>query len=129
MKNARTLVPALALLTALWCGTADAAQRKFHSAQEGVNALVAAVRNNDRPALIAILGPDGQDIVVSGDDTEDAARRAKFIAAYDAHSQIDQANPYRATLDVGQDNWQFPIPLVKTAGGWHFDTKAGKEEL
>ena len=129
MKNARMLLPALALLTALSSGAVDAAQRKFRTAQDGVNALVTAVRDNDKSTLIAILGPDGRDIVSSGDETGDASRRAKFVAAYDAHSKLDQINPYRVMLDVGDDNWQFPIPLIKVAGGWRFDTAAGKHEL
>jgi hypothetical protein len=32
-------------------------------------------------------------------------------------------------LEVGADAWPFPIPLVKAANGWHFDTEAGLEEL
>jgi hypothetical protein len=32
-------------------------------------------------------------------------------------------------LEVGDDLWPFPIPIVKTNGGWYFDTAVGKEEL
>jgi hypothetical protein len=129
MKSKQMLLPALLLLAALSSSAADAAQRKFRTAQEGANALVTAVRDNDKAMLIAILGPDGRDIVSSGDDAEDASRRATFVAAYDARSRLDPINPYKAMLDVGNDNWQFPIPLIKTAGNWHFDTAAGKQEL
>src|SRR5262249_25027083 len=34
-----------------------------------------------------------------------------------------------AILHVGRDDWPFPIPIVKDAEGWRFDTAAGKEEL
>ena len=30
---------------------------------------------------------------------------------------------------IGKDGWPFPIPLVKDASGWRFDTAAGKEEI
>lgn len=129
MKNTRMIVPALLLLMALSNGAADAAQSKFRTAQEGANALVTAVRDNDKSTLNAILGPDGRDLVSSGDETQDASRRATFVAAYDAHSKLDQINPNKMMLDVGNDNWPFPIPLVKTAGGWRFDTAAGRLEL
>jgi hypothetical protein len=32
-------------------------------------------------------------------------------------------------LEVGEQAWPFPIPIVKTDGGWFFDTEAGKEEI
>jgi hypothetical protein len=35
----------------------------------------------------------------------------------------------KITLEVGTNNWPYPIPLVKTNGQWHFDTAAGKEEM
>ncbi|HUO92073.1 MAG TPA: DUF2950 domain-containing protein [Rhizomicrobium sp.] len=129
MRRTWTIFPALALCVALAGGPADAAQRKFHSPQEAVDALVKAVRVNDRTALMAILGAEGRDIVASGDENEDAARRNKFVAAYDEHSKLDQINPYKTMLDVGNDNWQFPIPLVKSKAGWRFDTAAGRNEL
>ena len=31
-----------------------------------------------------VLGPDGDDIVSSGDEVADAATRERFVAAYDA---------------------------------------------
>src|SRR5206468_2959858 len=33
------------------------------------------------------------------------------------------------TLVIGNEEWPFPVPLVKTASGWRFDTAAGKEEV
>jgi hypothetical protein len=33
------------------------------------------------------------------------------------------------TLEVGTNNWPYPIPLVQGNGQWHFDTAAGKEEI
>jgi hypothetical protein len=37
--------------------------------------------------------------------------------------------PDQVTLYLGNDEWPFPIPLVKTEGGWRFDTEAGKREI
>ena len=40
-------------------------------------------------ALDTVLGPDGEDIVSSGDEVADAASRwSEFVAAYDAKYQI-----------------------------------------
>lgn len=38
-------------------------------------------------------------------------------------------NKTQATLLVGQDEWPMPIPIVKKQGRWHFDTKAGRDEI
>ena len=33
------------------------------------------------------------------------------------------------TLVIGNEDWPFPVPLVKDKTGWRFDTAAGKEEV
>src|ERR1019366_5366007 len=57
-------------------------QKTFPSAEDASNALVLAAQNNDEKALLDILGPDGKQIVSSGDETEDADSRANFIQRY-----------------------------------------------
>ena len=37
--------------------------------------------------------------------------------------------PDQAHLAVGPDDWTLPIPLVKSGAGWHFDVRAGAEEM
>jgi hypothetical protein len=32
-------------------------------------------------------------------------------------------------LSVGNDDWPFPIPIVKRSGKWLFDSKAGRDEI
>ena len=36
---------------------------------------------------------------------------------------------WRQVLVIGNEGWPFPVPLTKDAGGWRFDTAAGKEEV
>src|SRR5207302_5439812 len=44
-------------------------------------------------------------------------------------NEIDQNDPNRAILVVGNDDFPLPIPLVKRKGKWSFDTKVGREEI
>jgi Protein of unknown function (DUF2950) len=44
---------------------------------DAANALVSAVKADDIKALIKVLGPDGEDIVSSGNSVADAATREK----------------------------------------------------
>ena len=42
---------------------------------------------------------------------------------------LEDAAPNRKTLVIGNEEWPFPVPLVKEESGWRFDTAAGTEEL
>ena len=57
-------------------------QKTFSSPEEASNALVTAAQSNDEKAMLDILGPDGKQIVSSGDDAEDAESRANFVQKY-----------------------------------------------
>jgi len=42
---------------------------------------------------------------------------------------IDPKNGSRATLTVGNDNWPFPVPIVRKGRKWIFDSKQGRDEI
>ena len=118
------------LCAALLGVTASAfAQEQFSSAEDAVAALVDAAKTGDAKAILAVLGPDGQVIVSSGDPVADGNTRDKFVAAYDAKHSIELEGNGTQTLIIGDDNWPFPIPLVNNAGKWQFDTKQGLDEI
>ena len=100
----------------------------FPSAAEGVNQFVAAARAKDMASLDKILGPDGRDVLHSGDDQADQNALERFVAAYDAGHKFS-GDTAHSTLSVGKDDWPLPIPLVKEANGWRFDAAAGRNEL
>jgi hypothetical protein len=104
-------------------------QRHFSSPEEAATALVAAFRGGDRTAVLAILGAGAEPLVFSGDAVADRRTRERFVQDYEEAGRVVTGGDDRATLTIGQDEWPFPIPLVKDAGGWRFDTAAGKEEI
>src|SRR5687767_11991691 len=80
--------------------------RAFPTAQAAASALIQAAANFDEPALaVASLAQLGRAVVVS------------------------PTNPSRATLQAGPERWPLPVPLVKIAGKWYFDAKAGRDEI
>ena len=118
-------------IAALLCTAASVvnAQQAFKSPDEAASALVSAAKTGDRKAIVSVLGPDGNDIVSSGDEVADAATRQKFVAAYDAKHEITMEGDNKAVMVIGQEDFPLPIPLVRKDGMWRFDTTAGREEI
>ncbi len=105
------------------------AQQTFKTPEEAATALVNAAKSGDLKSIVTVLGPDGEDIVSSGDEVADAATRAKFIAAFDSKHTIAMEGDSKAIMVVGPDDFPLPIPLVRKDGLWRFDTAAGREEI
>ncbi len=104
-------------------------QKTFPSAEAASKALASAAQNNDEKAMLDILGPDGKEIVSSGDATEDANSRANFAQKYDQMHRLMKEPDGMTTLYIGAENWPTPIPLVHKGNAWYFDTDAGKKEI
>jgi len=105
------------------------AQERFKTTDDAVIALVDAAKSQDKKQLLTVLGPKGQQIVSSGDPVADQMARDKFVTAYDAKHTVTQDGDDKATLVIGDDDWPFPIPMVRKHDGWRFDTRAGLDEI
>lgn len=109
--------------------TAATTQKSFPSPDAGAQALADAAKRDDEGAMLQILGPEAQSLIDTGDPVSDQANRARFAQAYEAAHTLEQVDDTKVILQVGKDEWPFPIPLVKDSTTWRFDTAAGKEEL
>ena len=117
----------LGVTLAMWCAPAFA-QKQFESAEQAADALVTAARAGDQSAVLDILGPEGEEIVSSGDEVADRTVREKFVAAYDAkHSLVVEDG--KTILVMGEDDWPFPIPIVGNDEAWEFETAEGVDEI
>lgn len=120
----------LTIAALLWAATSVAmAQQTFKTPEEAATALVNAAKSGDSKSIVTVLGPDGEDIVSSGDEVADAATRAKFVAAYDAKHEIAKEGDSKAVMVIGPDDFPLPIPLIRKDGLWRFDTAAGRDEI
>jgi hypothetical protein len=104
-------------------------QRTFASAEEASNALFAATQSNDEKAMLAVFGPDGKQVVSSGDDVQDQEMRANFVKKYLQMHRLVNEPDGTTTLYIGAENWPTPIPLVHKGSIWYFDTEAGTKEI
>ena len=110
-------------------GSAAADPAVFESPEAAVEAVVSALEARDREALIAVFGPENEDVVLTGDPEDDRATWGAFLRDYRALSRINREGDDLATLAIGRDLWPFPAPLVRDAAGWHFDAEAAREEV
>ncbi|HUI76720.1 MAG TPA: DUF2950 family protein [Bryobacteraceae bacterium] len=116
------LLPVLCVAVA-----AQAQQKTFDSPDDAAKALIAAAADNNTAALNAIFGPKGASILTSGDAAQDKAEREEFVSIARQKYQLepDSMNRDRVILSIGEDDWPFPVPIVKTNGKWSFDTAMG----
>jgi len=121
----------LALLLAAPCLLAqEAGQTTFANAQDAGKALYAAVKADDKTAMLAVLGASASSIIESGDSVQDKNNRQVFLKRFEQMNRWGTAASGNQILFVGAENWPFPIPLKKSsAGQWYFDTKVGVQEI
>lgn len=107
----------------------DAPTDTFQSAEDAVRALIDTTKAGNLDALVALFGPEGQEIVSSSDPATGRRNRDVFLAAIAQRWHLEDRDANTKELIVGNEDWPFPIPLIKSDRGWRFDTAAGKEEI
>ncbi len=122
-------LPVLAWLLLVAPGRLLAADEKtFSSPEAAVAALVTAATSHDTNALRAIFGPEAHDLV-SPDAVQATNEYKVFVQRLTEKTQVITNSDSTVTLELGADDWPFPIPLVEQGGQWFFDTAAGKAEI
>jgi hypothetical protein len=122
----RRLAAALLLLAAATAqAAAPAPQKTFPTPEAAMSAFGDALATSNEDALRAIFGADLRKLF----PPLGAEARYRFLATWARVHGIKPDGPDKAQITVGEDGWTFPIPLVKTAQGWRFDTVAGAQEI
>ena len=106
-----------------------AAQKTFAAPEDAVQALMKATKDGSVDDLLALFGPSGKDLVSSSDPVTARRNQQVFIVAAREKWVLTDEDANKKTLVIGHEQWPFPVPLVKDANGWRFDTAAGKEEV
>jgi hypothetical protein len=111
--------------------SAPSASRAFNTPQQAAEALISAAGNYDVSSLLEIFGPEGKDFVSSSDPIRDRSIAADFAAKARERNRvtIDPKDKARAVVSVGNDDWPFPVPIVKRGSKWFFDSKQGHDEI
>lgn len=120
----------MAIFIFTWSMPAVAApsQKLFSTPQDAVKALTEAVVAKDNTALEQIFGPSVRELR-SGDEVQDSIEFVEFAEYLAEKNDLIKENDSKVILHIGNENWPFPVPIVKYNDQWFFDTEAGKEEI
>ncbi len=120
-------------LIGLWSGGSVEARgfdrKHFKSPEEAAASFFAALKNKDAKELSAIFGREGEDLIHSGDPVADEETRQTAVKLFEEGYRIVNDGSRRAILEIGKENWPFPIPVTAVKGEWQFNTKDGIEEI
>lgn len=130
VKSILTLVGLAMALTMPRAFAAPAAgQSQFDTPLKAVVALAEAVRKQDDAALMTLFGTGAEDILHTEDPIQDRQALERFTEALEQKIALVRQSDEVVELELGKDDWPFPIPLQHGEQGWYFDTAAGREEL
>jgi hypothetical protein len=125
--NACKMILVLALSASLSSSRADTSQT-FATPEEAVAALVSAANAPDTLALHDLFGAAASEME-NPDRVQGANEHSAFAGALNQATRIVRESDSRCVLEVGDNRWPFPIPIVESEGRWRFDSQAGKVEL
>lgn len=118
----------LALITPLKSVAADEMGEAFSTPEAAVSALTLALNSHDSSQLQKILGPGAEDLQ-NPDRVQATNEMDTFAQALNTTNQLVRESDTKCELEVGSDNWPFPVPIVQKDGQWYFNAEEGKEEL
>jgi hypothetical protein len=102
----------------------------YATPDEAIQALLDAVASGESGALSKVLGTEPGELG-SGDPVADANALEELLAVAAEAVNIEQTDDDEdlAVVTMGEDDWPFPIPLLRDTQGWYFDAATGKEEI
>ncbi|GGI52843.1 DUF2950 domain-containing protein [Oxalicibacterium solurbis] len=103
------------------------AQQTYPSAETAADTFTETIMSNDMDRLQTVLGKDWKRFVPTQDIDRDDIN--VFLAAWAESHRIVEEKPGKAWLQVGEEGWTLPIPIVRHGNGWQFDPKAGRDEM
>jgi hypothetical protein len=115
----------------LACVAPSIAQERFDSPEAAAQAIIDAASAHDSARLSAIFGPQAKEILTGGDSAHDRAEQTEFARLWrtKCRLEVSSINPNRAILSIGDEDWPFPVPIVRTNGKWSFDASETPVEM
>jgi hypothetical protein len=127
MTSIKQILQVVAVAATLVMAPSAFAQQTFPTPEAAAEALVDGIARHDGAAIKTVVGPNYNDYIPASHlDPDDVTN---FLAAWAKAHTIVRVGDAKAFLGAGTHGWTLPIPIVKTAAGWHFDTKGAPDEM
>ncbi|WP_035358165.1 DUF2950 domain-containing protein [Edaphobacter aggregans] len=104
-------------------------QAKFATPDEAAAALQQALKTEDMGKWREIFGRDAIEAVESGDPVSDRNDRQVVALAMEESWHWSPRGADSKELIIGDEQWPFPVPLLKSGDKWQFDSQAGRQEV
>ena len=127
MTNIKHILNIAAMAASLAIASIAFAQSAYPTPEAAADALVDGIARNDGDAVKAVVGSDYRKYIPA--ESMDHEDITNFLEAWAKAHSIVRASGEKAFLGVGKNGWTLPIPIVKTAAGWRFDTKGAPDEM
>lgn len=119
------------VLATAWPAEAAPAQpqMRFGTPEAAAEVLLTAFKNSDDNTLVALFGAEYADRLLSKDQAAARADRTRLYEAAQKKLTLRKDTADRVILVIGEHDWPFPIPLVRSGTDWRFHTAEGFEEI
>lgn len=124
-------LPPLALALAVTANPVLAAAlygKNYPSPDAAAADLLEAARSGNAKRIQTVFGAKAKRLG-SGDPARAKYERELFVNAYNEKHELRMDGDQRATLVLGNNEWPFPVPVVKIGNIWRFDPAAGMDEI
>jgi len=105
----------------------DLNQAVFTSPEIAAQAFTNAVSDRNRDKIGKILGLNATQLLPLDDIKTETIE--KYLKAYSQTHTLKAEGAEQSILSVGKEDWTLPIPIIKGATGWYFNTVAGKNRI
>lgn len=101
----------------------------FPTPEAAVKGFRDALAAGKPEGLVAIVGEENRDLVLTGDPATDADTFSEALGRVDLFYYLDPVEENKRIVLVGAQAWPFPIPIIREAAGWRFAGELGREEM
>ena len=111
-----------------WTATGEA-QTRFATPEAAVEALRTALKDTNESRLIALFGQQYANRLLSKDKVIAREGREDLYKRMEEGVTLRKDTADLVILMIGDNQWPFQIPLVRSGDVWRFHTAAGLEEI
>jgi hypothetical protein len=101
----------------------------FETPVDASDAFIKAAQNGEQKAILEIFGNKHKELIGTAEPERDKELRANVAAMAVERRRFRFNDENSVTMVIGAEAWPFPVPIVKTDKGWHFDSDTGIEEI